>query len=107
MGTNMRFVRMDTSSGTVMFVYTIVPKSAPARPVLLEQPKRARSTSTGLGELLTPLKKDTLQQIAEDLELAVSGNKDALFDRIMTCEPRKGRMLVALNKSALQLMAEG
>jgi hypothetical protein len=55
--TNMRFVRMDTSSGTVMFVYTIVPKSAPARPVLLEQPKRARSTSSGLGELLTSARR--------------------------------------------------
>ena len=39
------------------------------------------------------------------MELAVSGNKDTLFDRIMTCEPRKGRMLVALNTSTLQLMA--
>eukprot|EP00966_Prymnesium_polylepis_P046529 1078323-Prymnesium_polylepis.1 len=33
-----------------MFVYTIVPKSAPVQPVLLQQPKRARPTpSSGLG----------------------------------------------------------
>ena len=61
--------------------------------------------SSGLGELLTSLKKDTLQQIAEDLELAVSGNKETLYDRIMTCQPRKGRMLGVLNKFTLQMMA--
>ena len=104
--TNMRFVHMDASNGTLMFVYTIVPKPTPARPVPLQQSKRARPTpSSGLGELLTSLKKDTLQQIAEDLDLPVSGNKETLYDRIMTCQPHKSRMLDALNKSTLQMMA--
>ena len=90
--------RVDTTGPTVKYIYVQVQDLDPPTPKPAESKKRrapeppaeagpsktprAQHPILLVGKLLQQLKKDTLQNICEDLGTPVSGNKDELIVRI-------------------------
>ena len=91
--------RVDTTGPTVKYIYVQVQDLDPPTPKPAAESKKRRAPEASaeagpsktpraqhplalVGKLLQQLKKDTLQNICEDLKEPVSGNKEELIMRI-------------------------
>ena len=91
--------RVDTTGPTVKYIYVQVQDLDPPTPKPAAESKKRRAPEASaeagpsktpraqhplalVGKLLQQLKKDTLQNICEDLKEPVSGNKEELISRI-------------------------
>eukprot|EP00666_Eupelagonemidae_sp_cell4sb_P003739 gene3739-7335_t len=77
--------RVDTTGPTVKYIYVQSKKRRAPEPPAAAGPSktpRAQHPLALVGKLLQQLKKDTLQNICEDLKEPVSGNKEELIRRI-------------------------
>ena len=96
--------RVNTTGPTVKYIYVQVQNLDPPTPKPAAESKKRRAPEASAeagpsntpraqhpfalaGKLLQQLKKDTLQNMCEDLDILVSGNKADLIARIMKAIP--------------------